>query len=204
MLYNKYTKQIKIGAIITSKLELKEISKAWLAISVAFGIVIGGGFALSFGFFNAFLLSALTVGIGFLFHELSHKIVAQKYGCFAEFRAFDTMLILAVIMSFFGFVFAAPGAVFISGPVGRKRNGKISAAGPAANLILALIFLSIAINFGKSMITQYGFMINSWLALFNLLPIGNFDGRKVLAWDKRVYGAMIAIAVAFLFFMGVV
>ena len=112
------------------------------------------------------------------------------------------MLLLAVLMSFFGFVFAAPGAVMISGPVGVRRNGKISAAGPIVNLVLALLFmgiLSMEPTGILKVIAFYGFFINSWLALFNLLPFGNFDGRKVLRWDKKVYGALVAIALGLMF-----
>jgi Zn-dependent protease len=113
------------------------------------------------------------------------------------------MLILAVIMAYFaGIVFAAPGAVMISGPVGVKRNGKISAAGPGVNLILALVFLWFLLMSPEGIlkiIAFYGFFINSWLALFNLIPIGNFDGRKVLRWNKTVYGVMVAIAFGLMF-----
>ena len=197
-------KQIKLGSISTSETELKDLIKAWAAISLAFGILLFKSYSTSF--YSAIIISSLTVGIGFLFHELGHKIVAQKYGCFAEFRSFDQMLVLAVIMSFFGFVFAAPGAVMISGPVGRRRNGKISMAGPAVNLILALLFLAISFFYPNGIfkvISYYGFMINTWLALFNMIPFGNFDGKKILVWNKLVYGVMVGVAVILMFTQGV-
>lgn len=191
-----------------SEREINDLLKAWLAISLAFGIVLNRGFSLGLEFANKFILSALTVGIAFLLHELGHRTVARRFGCFAEFRSFDMMLVLAVIMSFFGFILAAPGAVMISGPVGRTRNGKISAAGPLVNLVLALIFFIIALTLHPAGllkgIIQYGFLINTWLALFNLLPIGIFDGRKILNWNKPVYGIMVAIALCFMFLQGIV
>ena len=112
------------------------------------------------------------------------------------------MLVLAIIMSFFGFVFAAPGAVMIRGPVGKRRNGIISAAGPIVNIALALLFLLLLfISYGgfMSIIAFYGFYINSWLALFNMVPIWNLDGAKVLRWDKKVYGIIVAIALLLMF-----
>ena len=148
-------------------------------------------------------MAAITVGTGFWLHELGHKIVAQKYGCFAEFRSFDQMLFLAVVMSFFGFVFAAPGAVMIHGPVGVRRNGMISAAGPIVNLVLAFLFLSVLLLYPIRILTLiafYGFFINSWLALFNMIPMGNFDGAKVLRWNKKVYGIIVAVALGLMFF----
>ena len=133
--------QIKIGAISTSEAEIKDILKAWIAVSIAFGILLSSSIS---DFYFKFIIASLTVGVGFLFHELGHKVVAQRYGCFAEFRSFDNMLLLAIAMSFFGFVFAAPGAVMISGRVTASRNGKISAAGPLVNIALALIFLALS------------------------------------------------------------
>ena len=194
-------KQIYIGKINTSETEIRDLIKAWIAISIAFAMVMRGFTGLSF--YQAFIVAAITVGTGFLLHELGHKIVAQRYGCFAEFRSFDQMLILAVIMAYFaGIVFAAPGAVMISGPVGARRNGKISAAGPIINLILAFLFLSLLLVFPigfLSIIAFYGFFINSWLALFNMIPLWNFDGKKVLRWNRKVYGIIVAIALGLMF-----
>jgi len=184
-----------------SEEELGDLTKAWLAISLAFAIVLNGGFSIEITFGYMFLLSALTVGVGFIFHELSHRTVAKHFGCYARFKSFDQMLILAVVMSFFGFVFAAPGAVMISGPVGRRRNGMISASGPAANLILALGFLGLLLLEPIALvknIAYYGFLINTWLALFNMLPFWNFDGKKILNWNKVVYFGMVAVAVGFM------
>lgn len=193
-------KQIKLGNICTSEIELRDILKAWGAISLAFAILLSESI-FSSDFYAKFIIASLTVGIGFLLHELGHKIVAQKYGCFAEFRSFDHMLLLAIAMSFFGFIFAAPGAVMISGRVNNRKNGVISAAGPIVNLILALIFLTLTFfqlpNLFKS-IVYYGFYINSLLALFNMLPFGFFDGSKILRWNKLIYGSIVAIAVLFM------
>ncbi len=197
-------KEIKIGSIRTSEIEIRDLIKAWVAISIAFAIVMGGSI-FSLNFYYSFIIASLTVGIGFLLHELGHKFVAQRYGCFAEFRAFDQFLILAIIMSFFGFVFAAPGAVMISGPVGIRRNGKISVAGPAVNLVLAVIFLSILLISPTGImkdIAFYGFLINSFLALFNMIPFGNLDGAKILRWNKPVYFLVVIIAFGFMFLQG--
>lgn len=193
-------KQIYIGNINTSEKEIKDLLKAWLAISFAFAMVLR--FSIPLSLYEVFIVSAVTVGTGFLLHELGHKFVAQRYGCFAEFRSFDQMLFLAIIMSFFGFVFAAPGAVMIAGRVDIRKNGIISAAGPIVNLALALFFLSLLFMFPAGLLkilAFYGFFINSWLALFNMIPVWNFDGAKVLKWDKKVYGIIVAVSLLFLF-----
>ena len=180
--------------IVFSRIEIGDLLKAWIALSIAFGILLWGLSSFE-AFATTFVLAALTAGIGFLFHELAHKITAQHYGCLAEFRAFNPMLILAVLMSFFGFVFAAPGAVIIRGVINREQNGKISLAGPLTNTVLALIFLIIfqATSFS---IAQIGFTINAYLAVFNMLPFGFFDGAKVFRWNKTVFGVAIGIPIA--------
>lgn len=198
--------QIMLGNISTSRTELIDLIKAWIAISLAFAILLGGSI-LSLNFINFFMISSLSVGLGFIAHEMAHKIVAQKYGCKAEFRAWNQMLILAIIMAFFGFVIAAPGAVMISGPVGRRRNGKISAAGAIANLVVATICLSlllIPVTGILFLIARYGFLINTWLALFNMIPFWMFDGRKVYNWNKALYFIMVAICITFLALNGII
>ena len=176
-----------------SKIEIRDLIKAWLAISIAFGIVL----RIESGFLFSFLLAGVTVGVGFLLHELGHKFVAQRYGYWAEFRSFDKMLLLAIVMSFFGFVLAAPGAViFKSSTYQKDKVGKIGVAGPVINIILALLFLFIPGLFG-----QYGFRINAWLALFNMIPFGMFDGAKILKWNKFVYFSVTLLAFFLVFFV---
>jgi len=178
--------------------ETVDILKAWSAISVAFAILLSGGVAFDIKFLTAFLISAFTVGIGFLFHELAHRTLARNYGAKAEFRSFDQMLILAILMSFFGFILAAPGAVFIRGHVNKEKYGKISAVGPMTNIILSVIFLVVFLLGIQTLniLAFYGKTINAWLALFNMIPFGNFDGVKILMWNKAVYGLMVAVALA--------
>ncbi len=183
----------------TSNIEIRDIIKAWIAISIAFTIASRTSFP--YDVYSIFIISSLTVGVGFLLHELGHKIVAQRYGYFAEFRSFDNMLILAVVMSFFGFIFAAPGAVMISGKISRKKNGRISAAGPLVNLALALVFLLLSFLQLPALVktaAYYGFMINSWFAIFNLLPFWLFDGYKIWKWNKTAYALMLGAAGVFM------
>lgn len=190
--------QIMLGSISTSREEIIDLIKAWVAISLAFAILFED-FDLSSKFITFFTMASLSVGLGFIAHEMAHKVVAQRFGCFAEFRAWNTMLILAIVMSFFGFIIAAPGAVMISGPAGKGRNGKISIAGPIANLVIAIFFLSlliIPVTGTLLNIAKYGFMINIWLVLFNLIPFWMFDGKKVLDWNKGAYFIILAIAIS--------
>lgn len=202
--------EIMIGKIKTSKTEIIDIIKSWLVLSIAFAFVfsnlslLSGNFSLARFFSSTFLITILvslfTAGLGFLLHELAHKFVAQKYGCTAEFRAFDQMLYLALGLSvLIGFIFAAPGAVMISGMITRKENGVISLAGPLTNYILAGIFFALAFFFPVLSFLSVGFQINLWLGFFNMIPFGNFDGIKIFYWNKVIWTLMVLFGVFFIF-----
>ena len=73
----KMNSMMQIGKIKTSKIELQDISKAWIAISFAFALVYSGihlmggnGLAgiVSLPFLITFAISLFTAGIGFLLH----------------------------------------------------------------------------------------------------------------------------------------
>jgi Zn-dependent protease len=202
-------KTINIGRIKTSRAELIDITKAWLALSLAFAFVYARASLLrgninhlfSQQFLILFVISLFTAGLGFLLHELAHKFAAQKYGCFAEFRAFNQMLYLAIGLAVLvGFIFAAPGAVMISGMITRKENGIISLAGPLTNYLLGMIFLALSFFYPVWSIVWYtGFSINIWIGLFNLIPFGNFDGIKILHWNRTIWILMVMFGVFFVF-----
>ncbi len=206
-------KSIKIGNISTSKVEIVDIVKAWLVISLTFTFLFTNtrliDDTLNFArletpsFWIMFVISLLTAGIGFLLHELAHKIAAQKFGCAAEFRAFDQMLFLALgLAAVIGFTFIAPGAVMISGMLTRKENGIISLAGPLTNYILGMLFLGLMFLIPPlGFIFSIGFQINLWLGLFNMIPFLNFDGAKIMNWNLYIWLGMVAFGVGFLFFL---
>jgi len=207
-------REIKFWKINTSKTELVDIGKAWLIISLAFTFILSGasllegGFSyekiVSFDFLQLFGITLFTAGLGFLLHELAHKFVAQHYGCVAEFRAFDSMLWLALgLAAVIGFLFAAPGAVMIAGAITRRENGIISFAGPITNYILAMFFLGLMFLFPMyAGALAIGFHVNVWLGLFNMIPFGNFDGIKIFQWNIGVWMGMVAfgILIAFVIF----
>lgn len=197
--------------------EVRDLIKAWIAISLAISIAILGFDSLqTLGLpllVRGFVIYSITVGFAFLAHEiLGHKLVAQRRGVFAEFRADDLFLMLAVLFSFTGFVFAAPGAVIISGVTKIETYGRIAASGPLVNIILAITFgllaragveliLPLYSGEGIDLVAQ-SYRINAWLALFNLLPLGILDGAKVLAWSRGVWILLIGVSV--LLFLGII
>lgn len=189
------------------KSELFDLFKAWFAISLAFGILsmhyLSPIYGNITGFVIAFSVSLLTAGLGFIVHELAHKFVAIKYYCSAEFKSNDMMLILAILMSFAGFILAAPGYVLINGAVNKEQNGKISFAGPFSNFILATLFLLGGLIFSNGLLDFFfyqGFFINSWLGLFNLIPVLPFDGFKIFKWNKIIYFSLAALLLVMVLF----
>jgi Zn-dependent protease len=198
-------------SIRTSNTEIVHIIISWLAISYAFAILLlwsrsgirPSGEELFNGIFNPLVISLFTVGISFIVHEMSHKIIAQRFGSWAEFRMSPFMLFLMLILVYeFGILFAAPGAVMIyGGNVGRRENGLISLAGPLSNLLLGIAFFLLLSEQGILYeIGKFGVIINITIALFNMIPFGIFDGRKVWEWNKPVYIAMVIAALLLLYF----
>ena len=186
--------------------EKKDLFYAGLMISLAFAILLSGGLSgiLNPIFLIVFLIAFFTAGMGFLLHELMHKYVAQNYNLFAEFRASYKMLWLAILFSFFGFIIAAPGAVFIRGQITKEKNGKISLAGPLTNLILAFLFLILIFIFNSAGIfgafLNFGLTINSLLAAFNMIPTMPFDGKKIFDWNKKIYVVILVSSLTLFFF----
>ena len=58
--------------------------------------------------------------------------------------------------------------------------------------------LSMTIPSILSSLFKYGALINAWLATFNLIPVWNLDGKKVLNWSKQVYFLTMGIAIMIL------
>jgi len=192
-----------------SRRERFDLIVAWVAIAIAFSLIFvrqEGAVTL-----NRYLillgLSLITVGVGFVLHELAHKFTAMRFGYWAEFRKDNLMLLVAVVLAaLVGVVFAAPGATIIYGAgVTREQNGKISAAGPAINLILCIPFALLLLVGGSLdpatasrsillMTGMVGLQVNAMIAAFNMLPVSVLDGKKVLAWNPAIFAVLIIAA----------
>lgn len=194
------------GKSAFSRIEIREIVGAVAFLSLAMAIVLSRGLAgLASGIrlevFLVYLgISAVLVVFSFLLHELAHKFVAQRYGAWAEFRMYPGGLMIALLMSMMGFLFAAPGAVYIQGRITKEMNGRISMAGPLVNLLLstgAVLFMPFTdgILFLAVYLMAY---FNAFLAIFNMLPIPPLDGSKIVPWNKGVYTAMLIWGAALL------
>ena len=182
--------------------ELRDLVISALALALAFGIALSGGiraFQQPAILVLVIGMALVAVSLGFVFHELGHRLIARRFGYFAEYAMWPMGLMVALGFSLFGFVFAAPGAVMIypratvlgTTNLSRQKIGLISLAGPVTNIGLAVVFL--VLDFIQpALLFTLGARINTWLALFNLIPFGPLDGAKILKWNKGIW--LISIA----------
>ncbi|MFA6294850.1 MAG: site-2 protease family protein [Candidatus Paceibacterota bacterium] len=147
-----------------------------------------------------------------IIHEVSHGFMADRLGdptarlqgrlTLNPLKHIDPVgsILVPLVTSLAGFTFGwAKPVEFNPYNLKNKRQGEflIALAGPASNLLIAIIF-GIIIRFsiaGATTITSfveiasYIVVINIVLAIFNLIPLPPLDGSKLLfAWLPQQYG----------------
>ena len=158
----------------------------------------------------------LILGFSIILHEISHGLVAFMNGDPTAYREGRLTLNPLPHIDIFGSIIL-PVALFLSGtgmmfgwakPVPfdprnfhNRRLGifTVGIAGPATNVLLALLFAAFFrfLNVADSLKTIffYGASINLALAVFNMVPIPPLDGSRVLIVflpraARKVYAAI--------------
>lgn len=192
--------------------EAAHIALSTLVIALAFTFYANGLKIEPSTFIFSMAAYTIAVGSGFVLHELAHKYYGIKYGAKARFQSWPLGLAVALalvivpqIFGWHGILFIAPGAVYIYAMrhITPRENGIISLAGPATNVVLAIIFLLMALVFSSNellaRVAGIGTTVNLLLAWFNLLPIFPLDGSKVIAWDWKVWLAAFGMLTLLVF-----
>ena len=174
------------------------------------------------GDYAVFTLLIVALVLSLTVHELGHALVAKWFGDTTAERAgritlnpiahIDPMGLLMVVVV--GFGFAKPVPTNLANFTSKRADLWVAAAGPAMNLLLALICWNafvLAWNAGwQNPAAQVFFtllaQINLLLMIFNLLPIGPLDGHyiaphllpskiaRVYRLYNARYGAMVLLA----------
>ncbi len=145
---------------------------------------------------NSLWIACLITAPAVIFHELAHKIVALSYGLQATFHAAYFWLSFGIIMKLLntGFIFFVPGYVSFSGATTPLQTASIAFAGPALNLVLwytcwfLLKFKPFHMSTKTLHILAATRYINGFLFIFNMIPLGFFDGAKVLDGVMSYFG----------------
>ena len=148
-----------------------------------------------------FLLIMIALIISLTFHEYGHGIVAKLYGDNTAEKAgrltlnpmahIDAGGLLMVVI--IGFGYAKPVPTNPANFTSRWATLWVAAAGPAMNLLVAIIAINLYIlglgagwplfeGQGPQFFFTYLALINLLLMLFNLIPIGPLDGHYILPY----------------------
>jgi len=198
----------------TSKTELTHIAIAFVVLTLDLVIILSGRGLLYSGSVSSLvaplsfyyvLLAVAAALTGFIAHEMAHKFVARRLGYWAEFRMWPVGLLLSLLTSVGGFLFAAPGATMVEGmdPRDVRKWGQTGLAGPVTNLLFASGFYAASVvtfGLGSTVFASLLFLalINALFATFNLLPLGLLDGAKVFRWGIAIWVVTFAVSLTFL------
>ena len=143
------------------------------------------------------ILGAILLSLSF--HEFGHAWVAKRFGDDTAQRAgrltlnpishIDPMGLMMVV--FVGFGWAKPVPTDPRNFTSRYADMLVAAAGPAMNLLLAVIVVNILVQVWPVVWYEdeplpramfFVVQINLLLMVFNLLPIGALDGHYILPY----------------------
>ncbi|PLC67322.1 peptidase M50 [Thermoproteus sp. CP80] len=153
------------------------------------------------------LLPTTAVAIAIVPHELAHRQIARRRGCWSRFALYRPGFLVTLIVNGLVGIFARGPVLFISGytliscySYTREDDGLISLAGPATNMAVALLslaLLSLPVELGllTAQFLIYLMRLNSFVAFFNLLPLGPLDGAKIFRWNIPIWAVMFLAAI---------
>jgi len=149
-----------------------------------------------------------VTGVSILAHELSHQLVAARFGLKTVFSVWESGLVFSALLALLGVTpfYPSYGSTFIAQkdwPYHQqpRKLGPVHAVGPLVSSMLALAFLGLFLRGEQSGIAwlqamgRGGFIVNYTLVLFNLIPVfpfGSFDGQGIFRWSLPVWALLVA------------
>jgi len=169
---------------------------SWIVALIALIIAIMSPSITYYGSLTSGYFAGIIVG--FLIHESMHRYLARRAGMHASFVATGYGILITLVSALLPIKLLAPGYVKVWGyrvnPLGAFKS---VVAGPASNIALATLFLLLAplATGGYRLWLIEVAEINAWLALFNLIPIGPLDGRKVVQFRPAIWLALFLLSI---------
>ncbi len=143
--------------------------------------------------------AAAVVSPAVVLHELAHKGIGLLYGFESVLHISMFGLGIGVLLRFFHspIIFFVPAFVASVGSVHPEQFAILALAGPATNFVLYWISEGLFISRQWPKL-NHAFIIskqiNLWLFILNMIPIGIFDGAKVLSGNPMLYFSFAAIS----------
>jgi len=185
------------------------------------------------GHFMLFAIIIVALVISLCLHEFGHALAAKLYGDDTAQKAgrltlnpishIDPMGLLMVVL--IGFGYAKPVPTDPSKFKSMSGDLVVSAAGPAMNLLLAVVTVNLYLwgrQLGIAALDEFGpkfffyqlASVNLLLMLFNMIPLGALDGHYILPYFlpkplaaryryyNARYGNLLLLSLVVLSFMG--
>jgi len=137
------------------------------------------------------LIYVLVTGVAVAVHEITHHIIARKYGCSSQIKFYYTGILVTFATAWiFGNVFAQPLMTRITetGNVQKRDMGLVMLAGPAISIILAFLFLMLIPMGGIWVLAgTTGFAVNLLEGTYALVPFTPMDGKTIFSWNKLIW-----------------
>ncbi len=198
--------------------EVRDIVISVLVLSFAFTVALFGksdpySFVFQIGFIGYLIPTAIIVAFSIVVREIAQKGMARSVEAFVSYEIWAPGAIISLLTSFFGFVFAAVGGTRVATEYAERHARWRVELNPQHAAIVAVIgpLLSLSLAMGLVMLSPIapglglgeniflvGAEINTFLALFTMLPINPLDGAKIFRWSATIFFFIIAMSLAVL------